>query len=205
MSTLHPITTTNHVRDSYLRYLKTIYPFQDATLRELFWGTLEAPDRLVKGPLLEAAAPFEHGRSIYQLIKDGVLHEGFEQLCSDALPGDRQLYLHQDTAITKIVQQRNLIVATGTGSGKTETFLIPILDRLLREQAAGTLTRPGVRALLLYPMNALANDQLKRLRRVLAQFPGITFGRYTGETEETDSRAEGRFTDQFQNEPRLRN
>ena len=48
---------------------------------------------------------------------------------------------------------------TGTGSGKTEAFLLPILDRLFREQAAGTLVQPGVRALLLYPMNVLANDQ----------------------------------------------
>lgn len=206
MGTLHPIQTTLHVRDSYLRYLKTVYPMQDATLRDLFWDSLETPDRLVKGPLLEAAAPFEQGRSIEQLVKDGVLHSEFKQLCSDALPWDRRLYLHQDIAITKVVQQqRNLIVATGTGSGKTETFLIPILDHLLREQMAGTLTQPGVRALLLYPMNALANDQLKRLRRVLAHFPHITFGRYTGETEETDSRAESRFFDQFPNEPRLRN
>lgn len=206
MSTLHPISTTSHVRESYVRYLKTIYPLQDATLREGFWRALEVPERLVKGPLLEAAAPFERGRSIAQLVDDGILHAGFAQLCSDALPWDRPLYLHQDTAITKVVQQqRNLIVATGTGSGKTETFLIPILDHLLRELAAGTLSQPGVRALLLYPMNALANDQLKRLRRVLAQFPEITFGRYTGETEETDSRAESRFADQFPNEPRLPN
>ena len=94
---------------------------------------------------------------------------------------DRPLYLHQEQAIRKITAGRNVIVASGTGSGKTESFLLPILDALSAEQARGTLG-PGVRALLLYPMNALANDQIKRLRQLLARAPHITFGRYVGDT-----------------------
>lgn len=203
---LNPLQTTDLVRGSYLRYLKTIYPFQDEDLRDQFWLALEAPDLLVKGPLLEASPPFASGHSIEQMVLDGVLHPRFRSLCSAALPLDRPLYLHQAQGIDKIVrQQRNAIVATGTGSGKTETFLIPILDHLLRERDAGTLHRPGVRALLLYPMNALANDQLKRLRRVLGHFPDITFGRYTGETKETEGEADGAFRDQFPREPRVSN
>ena len=201
MSTLHPLHTTAHIRDTYLRYLQTIYPFQDAALRDRFWRALAEPDRLVKGPLLEAAPPFAVGRSIEQLIESGVLHSGFQRLCSEALPLRRSLYRHQEQAITRVAQgERNIIVATGTGSGKTETFLIPILNHLLREEADRTLS-PGVRALLLYPMNALANDQLKRLRRILACYPTITFGRYTGETEETETRAIGRFAQQFGEQP----
>ncbi|MBN1247674.1 MAG: DEAD/DEAH box helicase [Anaerolineae bacterium] len=205
-TSIHPLQTTNLIRDTYLRYLKTIYPFQDQVLRTEFWQALEIPELLVKGPLLEASPPFEPGRSIAQLIDAGVLHRGFCRLCSDALPLTRPLYLHQEQGITKVVgENRNLVVATGTGSGKTETFLVPILDHLLREQAARKLARPGVRALLLYPMNALANDQLKRLRRVLADYPQITFGRYTGETEEEPEKAEDAFRSQFPREPRLPN
>jgi ATP-dependent helicase YprA (DUF1998 family) len=81
-----------------------------------------------------------------------------------------------------------VIVATGTGSGKTESFLIPIINELMREKEAGTLG-PGVRALLLYPMNALANDQVKRIREILLNYPEITFGRYTGETAGTEKQA----------------
>jgi len=203
---LHPLQTTALIRDSYLRYLKTIYPFQERDLRDQFWRALETPDLLVKGPLLEASPPFKSGRSIRELIEAGVLHPRFRALCSDALPLERPLYLHQEQGVDKAVRGgRNVIIATGTGSGKTEAFLIPVLDHLLREGEAGTLDQPGVRALLLYPMNALANDQLKRLRRVLGDFPTITFGRYTGETEETESRAEDRFRDQFPREPRLDN
>lgn len=202
---LHPLDTTTLIRDSYIRYLRTIYPFQDQELRDQFKQALEQPDMVVKGPLVEASPPFKAGRSIGQLVTDGILHADFRRLCSIDLPLERPLYLHQDRAITKAVQGgRNLIVATGTGSGKTETFLIPILDHLLRERAAGTLG-PGVRALLLYPMNALANDQLKRLRRILAHFSEITFGRYTGETQETDDKAEQSFRSQFPREPILTN
>lgn len=203
---LHPLQTTALIRDSYLRYLKTIYPFQERGLRDQFWRALQTPDLLIKGPLLEASPPFESGRCIQELIDAGVLHHRFRVLCSDVLPLERPLYLHQEQGIEKVVRgERNVIVATGTGSGKTEMFLIPILDHLLREEEAGTLDQPGVRALLLYPMNALANDQLKRLRRALADSPAITFGRYTGETKETEGEAETAFRDQFPHEPRLDN
>jgi ATP-dependent helicase YprA (DUF1998 family) len=201
MSKLHPLHTTDHIRDTYLRYLATIYPFRDQRLRKAFMTAIAERERLVKGPLLEASPPFQSGRTIEQLVADGILHPLFKQLCSDALPWDRHLHLHQDRAVTHTVQRgRNVIVATGTGSGKTESFLLPILDSLLREQAAGTLQEPGVRALLLYPMNALANDQLKRLRRVLKEFPAIKFGRYTGETEEKHEQARERFYEQFPGE-----
>lgn len=201
MGTLHPLETTRHIRDSYHRYLRTIYPFQDATLRDQFWQALDEPDRLLKGPLLEVSPPFEAGRTIAQLVHDDVLHPSFRRLCSAALPFDRPMYRHQDQAVVHLTQRhRNLIVATGTGSGKTETFMIPILDHLLREEAAGTLQNPGVRALLLYPMNALANDQLKRLRQILNDYPAITFGRYTGETEDTPEEARRRFVQQFPGE-----
>ena len=207
MSTqLHPLLTTELIRDSYLRYLKTISPFQDQDLRDQFWRALETPDLLVKGPLLEASPPFESGRSIEGLIEAGVLHPEFRTLCSEALPLERPLYLHQEQSIEKVVRDgRNVVIATGTGSGKTEAFLVPILDHLLREREAGTLEQPGVRALFLYPMNALANDQLKRLRKLLGHFPDITFGRYTGETRETESEAEDAFRRQFPREPRLDN
>ena len=110
---LHPLQTTALIRDSYLRYLKTIYPFQDRDLRDEFWRALEQPEMVVKGPLLEASPPFKSGRSIAQLIEDGVLHPDFRQLCSDALPLHRPLYLHQEQAVVKVVRDgRNLVVAT---------------------------------------------------------------------------------------------
>jgi hypothetical protein len=186
--TIHPLDTTSHIRQTYLRYLKTIKPFQDEGFRNAFASALVEPNLLVKGPLVEIALPYKKGKSIKGLVEEGVLSPKFAELNSPDLPYDRPLYEHQVKAIRKAVNGRNLIVATGTGSGKTETFLVPILNYLFREEEAGTLGQPGVRAMLLYPMNALANDQMKRLRRLMQNYPKITFGRYIGETDDTTSR-----------------
>ena len=74
------------------------------------------------------------GASIKDLVEGSVLSPRFQKLCSEHLPYERSLYKHQEKAIRKAVQGRNLVVATGTGSGKTEAFLIPILvDVPIRE------------------------------------------------------------------------
>ncbi|GAP11861.1 distinct helicase family with a unique C-terminal domain including a metal-binding cysteine cluster [Bellilinea caldifistulae] len=190
-NTLHPIHTTAHLRDTYIRYLKTIKPFQDERLRKEFAQALEEEDLLIKGPYLEITPPFETGKSIRELVQEGILSQKFQTLCDPGgLDYERPLYLHQETAIRKVRNGRNVVVTTGTGSGKTETFLIPILDALLREEENGTLSQPGVRGMLLYPMNALANDQMDRLRSILKQYPAITFGRYIGETPDGQNMAE---------------
>ena len=187
---IHPLNTTNHIRSTYLRYLRTIKPFQDEWYRQAFADAVDESDLLVKGPILEVALPYEKGQSIKDLVEEGVLSNKFANLQSPDLPYTRPMYVHQVRAIRKAVSGRNLVVATGTGSGKTETFLVPILNYLFREQENGTLSQPGVRAMLLYPMNALANDQMKRLRRLLENCKDITFGRYIGETDRSNDRDE---------------
>ena len=103
----------------------------------------------------------------------------------------RELYVHQDRAIRAThIDGNNVVVATGTASGKTESFLYPILFKLYQQYLDGYLSEPGVRALILYPMNALANDQRERLgeicealRRSGSGF-APTFGQYIGQTPE---------------------
>lgn len=202
---LHPIKTTRHLTNSYIRYLKTIKTFQDDWLRSQFTHAIGEKNALVKGPLLEASPPFEKTTSIKELVEEGVLSHRFRKLCSSSLPFERELYKHQEITIRKIVSGRNIVVSTGTGSGKTEAFLIPILQRLLEEEEEGTLGRPGVRAMLLYPLNALANDQMKRLRRVLKNYPQIKFGRYIGETEYRADKAKELFGEIYPEEPDLEN
>lgn len=200
---LDPIYATNHLRQSYLRYLATAFPLKDSALAAQFRALICEPERLVKGPYLEATPPFRTSASIGDLIREGALSRNFQRLDSH-LPVNRPLYDHQAQAIRKVAAGRNVVIATGTGSGKTEAFLIPVLNLLFRELESNTLG-PGVRALLLYPMNALANDQLKRLRRLLAGAPEITFGRYTGETESSRRAAEEQFHRNHPGEPRLPN
>ncbi len=101
------------------------------------------------------------------------------------------MHAHQAAAVRRLSTRgqapANTVVASGTGSGKTESFLIPIVDDCLRNPEPR-----GVRAVILYPMNALANDQLDRLRPLLAG-TGVTFGRYTGDTpfDEQDAQSQG--------------
>lgn len=189
---LNPLDTAKEIEGSYKRYLKTLLAPRDGQLAAAFDAEIDASTLLTKGPILELTPPYETGATCRQLIGEGVLHPDFARIDSQVFPIDQPLYVHQETAIRKFVAGRNLVVSTGTGSGKTESFLIPIVNALIEERAKGTLG-PGVRALLLYPMNALANDQLKRLRAVLASVPEITFGRYTGETPPDSRAAEAEF------------
>ena len=203
---LDPLRTTDSIKQAYLRYLTTTFPLSDAALAEQFRQQLGEEDHFVKGPFLETTPPFQTGHSLNDLIDEGVLAGSFQEIQSEGLPLDRSLYVHQEQAIRKITtNRRHLVVATGTGSGKTESFLVPILNYLLRQkEETGRLT-PGVRALLLYPMNALANDQLKRLRVLLEHCPDITFGRYTGETKRGKREAEEHFRRNHPAEPRIPN
>jgi ATP-dependent helicase YprA (DUF1998 family) len=189
---LDPLETSKQIESNYKRYLKTLLAPRDEQLAAAFDAEIDASTVLTKGPILELTPPYETGVSCRQLIDEGVLHADFARVDSRSFSIDQPLYIHQETAIRKFLAGRNLVVSTGTGSGKTESFLVPIVNALLEEQSQGKLG-PGVRALLLYPMNALANDQLKRLRSVLAGVPEITFGRYTGETLRDAAKAESDF------------
>ena len=121
-------------------------------------------------------------------------------------------YVHQATSLEAFFSRRkDLIVATGTGSGKTESFLMPIIGQLTMEAEARPqcAAMPGVRALLLYPMNALVNDQLSRIRRLLGSgraselvsgrrpFP-VRFASYTGRTAYPGPRTSKRDTERIE-------
>ena len=200
-TTLDPLAAGEAIKDAFLQYLETTHEPRDPALRAEFKAALTDRFRLSRGPFLQAAAPYQASVSINDLVTDGVLSDEFDRLPSDVFPADRPLYTHQDRAIRKMTAGRNLIVATGTGSGKTECFLFPILNHLLAESAARTLSSPGVRAMLLYPMNALANDQMKRFRSILEAFPEVTFGRFIGDTEDRYSNALAKYRTQLNNEP----
>jgi hypothetical protein len=117
---------------------------------------------------------FRAGAPVAQLVSEGVLHPHVANL--SPYP---QVYGHQETAIRAIAGGNTTLVSTGTGSGKTETFLYPIISRCLTLRDEGA--PPGIVAVIVYPMNALAEDQVGRLRDLLAG-TGITFGLYIGKT-----------------------
>jgi ATP-dependent helicase YprA (DUF1998 family) len=191
----NPIELGKDLERAIRGYLKSAlpvsrnYPQLAAEIERL----LNQPGRLLKGPFVEALPDFQKGGSLRALAtgKAPLLHQDFEKLPDNEFA--RQLHKHQGEALQAIVgEQRNVVVATGTGSGKTECFLYPILDALLKETPEQR-QHPGVRALLVYPLNALANDQL--YKRIVPLFvghfasAGIKVGRFTGLTRDDENRA----------------
>lgn len=185
-----PIDAARSIGDSYRRYLKSRYAPSNDVWRAELTDALDSRFRIDRGPFVQALPNYEPGRSINELVIEGVLHDRMGLITPGAFPTGRALHRHQEVAVRKILAGRNVVIATGTGSGKTECYLMPILDALLREADQGTLREPGVRAMLLYPMNALANDQMLRIRGLLRSFPEITFGRFTGATPDSRRRGE---------------
>jgi len=192
---LDPIAAVEQPRQDFIRYLLTAYPLRDPHLRYGFKQLLEQRGTVWQEPYLEGSQPYRPGNSVTKLVNQGVLHSDMTTLFT---PSDRPLYEHQEKAVkTVIQQQQNIVVATGTGSGKTECFLLPMLDMLLKEGA--DLSIPGVRSLILYPMNALVNDQVKRLRKLLCrqQTTKIRFGFYTSRTETKKDKAIESLAEEF--------
>jgi SOS-response transcriptional repressor LexA len=186
---LNPIAYTEKVVRSFLRYQLTSYPFADERLhrqmRELLSldKTRESP--LMKGPYVSLSRPFRQGASIDQLVREGVFHPHMRQRIPAAIT---HVYGHQEEAIRSIHAGSTTLVSTGTGSGKSECFLYPIVSKCLELLDSGAPA--GISAVIVYPMNALAEDQLQRLRSLLAS-TGIPFGMYVGKTPETESGVAG--------------
>lgn len=138
---------------------------------------------LVKGPYVTLARDFAEEPRLDHLLASGCGHPELARLHWPF--GSSPLYAHQAEAFRAVEAGRNVIVKTGTGSGKTEAFLLPVLSGILRMKDEGVR---GTKAILLYPMNALANDQLLRLRNLLRDSQsGITFALYTGDSEAVTS------------------
>lgn len=186
----NPAKAAEEIKKEYIGYISTTYRFKNAKLQDKL--VKELNKTISNGPFVEVNDSFKSGGSLTDLINRGILSTLFENLekgkDKPKLPLDRPLYLHQQNAVEKIVKGRNVIISTGTGSGKTNCFIIPVVNELLREEEQGSLC-DGVRAIFIYPMNALANDQIKSLREILMDYPKIRFGVYNGGTENHEKSA----------------
>ena len=198
-----PIGIADSLTDLYLKYLDSALPLRDDRLMRERRQLFESPGVLFQEPLLELVPRYEEGETLPEACKRLGLGPELSAFAECGLfPKGRRLYKHQSTALEAIlVKQRHMVVTTGTGSGKTECFFLPILAALLKESTTWKQDRPrAVRALLLYPLNALAEDQMVRLRRAIdsvddppqlgarswldryRQEHRFYFGRYTGYT-----------------------
>lgn len=179
MKKLTPVQQAKYVEKEYRKYIKSTFTLIDDEYNQMFIDELKDAE-IVKGPYLNKMLPFKSGLEIQELIDNNVLHKDFSKILDTKLLS-RRLYLHQIEAINKINNGRNIVVTTGTGSGKTESYLYPILNKIMNDP---DIDKPGVRALFLFPMNALVNDQMSRVRKLLSNYPKIKYGRYVGDSKD---------------------
>lgn len=161
--------------------------FHNAPLNRWLRKTLsaEGPDAeypLFGEPLFEAVFPWRQaGKSCADLVREGLLNQKLID-CKLVPPP----FKHQYTAYKTFLNDphASAIISSGTGSGKTECFMVPIIESIVREINAGKNVQ-GVRALFLYPLNALIANQQKRFNRFTEPFDGaIRYALYTGELDE---------------------
>lgn len=171
----NPIIFSKEVFSAYTDFLIDFLNFQDPQLRkeiaEIIKFDLLNGSILVKGPYISLNKPLKFGKNLEELSTEIRISDFLKRKIKF------NLYKHQEEAFRTINLKNNVVISTGTGSGKTEAFLLPMLNDLLLNR------KDGIQAIIIYPMNALANDQLGRIRLLFAG-SGITFGRYTGDTPE---------------------
>jgi hypothetical protein len=144
-------------------------------------------------PLITINPHFEAGASVDQLVAQNVLDPALSKIF--AAGADRKpikLHRHQERAVAKARNDESFIVTTGTGSGKSLCFFLPIVDAVVRARRAGEARR--TRAIIIYPMNALANSQLDELEKFIGGSgleDGLrpTYRRYTGQENDAERQA----------------
>ena len=170
---------------SYQEYIRSFVDIRDTDIRERVEEEL-ANGTLWPEPLIQFNPSFEKNLSIEDLVTKGILHEELR----DVFRGYR-LYTHQVQALTLGAERKSYVVTSGTGSGKSLTYIGTIFNALF---AAGY--GKGTRALIVYPMNALINSQVEELKKFAKNYHSVTgkpfpirFAAYTGQTGD-DERAE---------------
>lgn len=183
-----PSLLARDIQKGLEQFLLTGFEASDAYMHGVVQRFVEQPAGWLKGPYLQIGLPFTQGVSGKKFFKS------FET--------DNPGYSHQEAAwmrLSSLHGAASTLVATGTGSGKTECFVYPVLDHCARMAK----DEPGIKALVIYPMNALASDQARRFAQLVENIPAfknLRVGMYVGGHEaepgqSTRMTAEGVITD----------
>ncbi len=184
-------TFRDHLIDDYSSYIQSFIQIRNPLVQAYVQEQLNQ-GVLWPNPLIQLSPLFESGASVDTLVAEGVLHPECARIfrvgkTADGLQGrSLQLHKHQDEAIRIAARGASYVLTTGTGSGKSLTYMIPLVDAILRNG-----TKRGVQAIVVYPMNALANSQRQELEKFLTlgyasgKSP-VTFARYTGQEKQEE-------------------
>jgi DEAD/DEAH box helicase domain-containing protein len=145
-----PSILSKRVRQGVEDFLKTTFPISSPFLEGIVHRLIDNREERFKGPYLSMKLPFRLGSTDTEFFQD--------------IPPGLTPYLHQEKAFRRLSGEdtKSTLVATGTGSGKTECFPYPVLDYCYHHPG-----EPGIKAIIIHPMNALATDQAKRLAKLV--------------------------------------
>ena len=188
----------DYIKSDYLANSETLLLYVDDILGEM----CSEDTNIAKEPFIETASSY---KKVVDGIKKADIDNNTKKVLGKLIDAKLGIYstpfIHQVQALTSALKGKDVFVSTGTGSGKTECFLWPIIARSIEEalNRPEDFSMPGVRTLIIYPMNALVSDQLARFRRIMgaeefrdifmresgaARIPhfGMYTGMYTGRT-----------------------
>jgi len=171
---LDPFSAVDQIKATYRQYVSSFQKFKNPAIREWVDDRIGNGTLLHKGPFIQLNRLFSNGTPFDTLVNEGTLIDETPK-CFTSDPGNLNaapvtLRTHQSNAIKAIIGGNNTLISTGTGSGKSFCFGIPVVDKCLRMQKEGI---DGIKAIFIYPMNALANSKhgikhLKIIRPALA-------------------------------------
>ena len=178
----------------YSRYLSSFLNIGDQLIREKVYEVFET-GQLWPEPLIQMNPAFESAGYVDELVSEGLLHPECRNIFAIKEENGRvvrplRMHRHQVDAVRVARKRESYVLTTGTGSGKSLSYIVPIVDDVLRRGAA----KGKISAIIIYPMNALANSQFHELQRFLKWGYGgksspVTFGRFTGQEKEEDRAA----------------
>lgn len=170
-----PTILAKQLQDGICDYIRTTFPMTNEPFQGSLDKLLSTKDSVYHAPYTAVRLPFRVAE-----LKENY----FESIHPKFAP-----YVHQQKAFDRLNGNdgQSTVIATGTGSGKTECFLYPILEYCYKHRG-----ERGIKALIIYPMNALASDQAKRIAEIIYNSPelrgNVNVGMYVGGREETPSR-----------------
>jgi len=183
-----------HIVDEYEQFTRSFTRIQAEDIRD-YVNEQYVSQRYWPEPLIQINPNFKSGGTVEEFVAAGQL----SAQCADIFRLGKSpssagvslpLHKHQAEAISLAAAGESYVLTTGTGSGKSLSYFIPIIDACLKGKAADPTAR--TRAIVIYPMNALANSQLEELKKFLGSNPterAVTFGRYTGQESEEERQA----------------
>lgn len=184
---MNPFRVLQSIKSDYRQVVEGTQVIKDQRVKDLIAKAIEEDELLWREPYVQITRRFKKGSPLKKVVDEGVLHSDvlkvFYRDEKDRQSPPIDLHMHQLKSVQAYAEGKNYLVSTGTSSGKSNCFFIPIVDACLKRKG-----QKGIKAIVVYPMNALANSQYWNMAQRLVG-TGLKIGKFTGQTAATEEEA----------------